>query len=140
MKPEMNRRDFGTLTAAAFSGLVTGTLSGRRVQGADYDITLLTKEPHVCRGLNTCKGLGKGGNNQCAGQGTGASVDRHMCNGTNDCKGEGGCGEYPGQNLCKGQGACAVPLTKKTWPKARKAFEEIMTKQGKKFGPAPAKK
>ena len=49
----------------------------------------------------------------------------------NDCKGHGGCGEHPGENACKGKGACEVPLSDKTWPKARKQFEALMTKAGK---------
>jgi hypothetical protein len=49
------------------------------------------------------------------------------------------CGENPGENDCKGKGGCAVPLDpKKTWPKARKRFEELMTRASKKFGDAPA--
>ena len=64
----------------------------------------------------------------------------HDCNGMNDCKGQGGCGENPGENECKGKGGCEVPLSDKTWPKARKRFEELMTKAGKKFGDPPPKK
>jgi hypothetical protein len=36
-------------------------------------------------------------------------------------------------------GECAVPLSDKTWPKARKRFEELMKKEGKKIGDAPKK-
>jgi hypothetical protein len=32
-----------------------------------------------------------------------------------------------------------VPLKDETWKKARAKFEELLTKQGKKAGPAPAK-
>ncbi len=37
-------------------------------------------------------------------------------------------------------GGCNVPLTDEKWKKARKRFEEVMTAEGKKVGPAPAKK
>jgi hypothetical protein len=41
--------------------------------------------------------------------------------------------------LAKGKGGCEVPLSDKTWPKARKRFEELMTKADNKFADAPAK-
>lgn len=96
-------------------------------------------EPHVCRGLNTCKGLGRSGDNKCAGQGTCASVKDTMCGGHNECKGQGGCGTDPGMNACKGQGGCHVPLMSSVWPTARQAFEKAMKSAGKEFGAAPAK-
>ncbi len=104
----------------------------------DINPYLMAEEPHVCRGLNTCKGKDKTGKNQCAGQGLCATAEKHACNGNNECKGQGGCGEHPGQNTCKGKGACAVPLTTKTWAKARPQFELVMRAKGMKFGPAPA--
>jgi hypothetical protein len=104
----------------------------------DVNPYLLAEEPHVCRGLNACKGKDKTGKNECAGQGVCATAEKHACNGNNECKGQGGCGEYPGQNTCKGKGACAVPLTAKTWAKARPKFELVMRAKGVKFGPAPA--
>src|SRR5258707_15283635 len=91
-------------------------------------------------GINTCKNKGKKGTtNECAGQAHCATVAAHDCNGMNDCKGQGGCGENPGENACKGKGGCEVPLSDKTWPKARKHFEELMTRAGKKFGAPPPK-
>jgi hypothetical protein len=100
---------------------------------------LLVGDPHVCRGLNQCKNQGKTKMNDCAGQGACATAEKHSCDGLNSCKGQGGCGQYPGQNQCKGQGACAVTLKDKTWLKARAKFEQVMTENHKKFGPAPAK-
>jgi putative oxidoreductase len=97
------------------------------------------RESHLCRGLNSCKGKGKGGHNACSGQGACATVARHACNGLNECKGLGGCSEHPGENQCKGQGGCAVPLKASTWDKARRKFEENMAGRGIKVGPAPAK-
>jgi hypothetical protein len=149
-----DRRQIHRLALAAFGGLVTGTLVGcgkaptpqaekapaDKESGADA-LPRLLQDPHVCRGINTCKNKGKNGTtNECAGQAHCATVSAHDCNGMNDCKGQGGCGENPGENDCKGKGACEVPLSDKTWPKARKRFEELMPRANKKFGPAPPKK
>jgi hypothetical protein len=124
----LSRRDFGKLTMAAFGGVLMGTtLAGRAAEGgAKHDAALLLQDKHVCRGLNTCKGKGKGGDNSCAGTGKCAIADAHSCKGDNACKGQGGCGEYAGQNSCKSLGECSVPLDEKTWKKARKAFEAQM--------------
>ncbi len=135
----LSRRDFGKLTMAAFGGLVLGaTVTGHAAGGEDtHDPALLLGEKHVCRGLNTCKGKSKGGKNACAGMGDCATVEEHSCKGENACKGKGGCGEYAGQNSCKGHGDCGVPLEKKTWKAARKAFEKQMKIAHKTFGAAP---
>jgi hypothetical protein len=148
----LDRRQIHRLTLAALGGLVTGSFVGCGKPPATEDKAAgdkggtadagprLLQDPHVCRGINTCKNKGKKGTtNECAGQAHCATVSAHDCNGTNDCKGQGGCGDHPGENECKGKGGCAVPLSDKTWPKARKRFEELMTKAGKKFGEAPAK-
>jgi hypothetical protein len=150
----LNRRELCRLALAALGGLTAGTLIGcgggktetaaqtdkKDKQGNDGTPRLL-QDPHVCRGINTCKNKGKTGTtNECAGQAHCATVAAHDCNGMNACKGQGGCGEHPGENECKGKGGCEVPLSDKTWPKARKRFEELMTKAGKKFGDAPPKK
>jgi hypothetical protein len=158
----LNRRQLHRLTLAALGGLVTGSLAGcggsgtpspqekaaadkgekgEKETGTASATPRLLQDPHVCRGINTCKNKGKKGTtNECAGQANCATVTAHDCNGMNDCKGQGGCGEHPGENECKGKGGCEVPLSDKTWPKARKRFEELMTKAGQKFGQAPAKK
>ena len=135
-----SRRDFGKLTLAAFGGLAAANvLSGCKSTGQGAtDTSLLLKEPHVCRGLNTCKGKGATGENKCAGQGKCATATHHSCAGQNDCKGQGGCGEKPGQNACKGQGKCAVPLKEEAWKKARAAFEKQATAAGMEVGPAPS--
>ncbi|ADG69082.1 hypothetical protein Plim_3269 [Planctopirus limnophila DSM 3776] len=158
----LSRRELNALGLAALSGLLAGcsggtapapaasTASGTK-PGETAAETMLVAEtgnnennllldPHVCRGINTCKNKGKKGTtNECAGTAHCATAVAHDCNGFNECKGQGGCGEHPGENSCKGKGACAVPMTDKTWPKARKKFEELMTKAGKKFGEAPPK-
>ena len=98
-------------------------------------------EVHVCRGLNTCKGKGADGKNECAGQGACASEStHHTCGGNNACKNQGGCGDTAARNSCKGEGGCHVPLMSSAWKGARKHFEETLKAQGKEFGPAPAKK
>lgn len=137
----LSRRDFGRLTMAVFGGVLLGTTMAGSAAEADAknDPALLLQDKHVCRGLNTCKGKGKGGDNSCAGTGKCAIAETHGCKGDNACKGQGGCGEYAGQNACKGQGSCEVPLSDKTWKKARKAFEAQMKKAGKTVGEAPKK-
>lgn len=140
MSDVLNRRQFSQLTAAAMTGLAAGTFLSRQASAAEHNPALLLEEPHVCRGLNTCKNKGASKENACAGQGTCATAKAHTCKGENACKGEGGCGEYPGQNACKGQGGCHVPIEHDDgWKAARKAFEAEMKKAGKKVGPAPKK-
>ena len=152
IRERFSRRDFSRLTAAAFGGVVAGgavSASGQEAEKKkDYGIdpALLLAEPHVCRGLNSCKGQGGcksagnecKGHNACAGAGGAATASAHSCKGMNDCKGQSGCGGYPGQNAtCKGQGECAVPLTADTWKIARKQFEQIAKAAGVKVNPVP---
>lgn len=145
--PEPNRRDFTRLAAAALGGLVAGTsLSAQEKKDEKKDDKKdktknpFLSEPHVCRGLNTCKGKGKGEKNDCAGSSACATVKAHTCKGENACRGEGGCGAKPGENECKGMGECAVPLKADAWKKARPRFEEVMKKAGKEVKPAPEPK
>jgi hypothetical protein len=141
MKDQLNRRDFGKLTLAAFGGVLAGTLAGERLLADDKKKaapapaagTLSLKDPHICCGLNTCKGHGKGAKNACAGQGSCATVEAHGCAGSNACAGQG----ESGTNACKGQGSCGVPVAGDNWKAARGHFEVAMTKAGKKFGAAP---
>ena len=147
----MNRREFHKLAAAALGGVVAGAslVQAKDEKPAkdkdapkakDDKKPALLQEPNVCRGLNICKGKGKGGKNDCAGQGDCSTAKAHTCGGENDCRGLGGCGEMPGENECKGKGKCHVPLDKDAWPKARKRFEAEMKKADKKFGDAPKAK
>jgi hypothetical protein len=136
----LSRRDFGKLSVAALAGL---SLTGGASFAADdkkSEKNPLLGDPHVCRGLNTCKGKGADKKNSCAGTGACATVKKHSCGGSNECKGQGGCGEKPGENTCKGQGDCLVPLAKEAWKKARKRFEVLMKAESKKFGDAPKAK
>ncbi len=164
-RSEMNRRDFTRLTAAAFGGVVAGSMVGcgetatdttpaagaggaapaegsseagaGATEGATETVNLMLEEPHVCRGLNTCKGKGAGGDNACAGQGTCATAEAHSCSGHNACKGQGGCGGEHGTNACKGMGGCGVPL-EHGWEEVRAKFEAAMKAAGKEVGAAPA--
>ena len=106
-------------------------------RAADDEPSPLLTGPHTCKGLNTCKGKGKDGKNECAGQGECATAEAHSCHGSNACKWQGGCGETAGRNACRGKGECSVPLSKETWKKVRKAFEAAAKKAGIKVGPAP---
>lgn len=169
-RPDLNRRDFNRLTIAAFGGMMAGSMAGcekpappapktpaageeagsstkdehdhdhAKEETSDKDVSLLMKEPHVCRGLNTCKGTYAGVENECAGLGACATVTEHACAGSNECKGQGGCGTNPGMNSCKGKGSCHIPLMENAWKLARVEFEKGMEKAGKKVGPAPAAK
>lgn len=157
-RKDLDRREFNRLAVAAFGGVVAGSLAGCQQQppaansgtgaggttpapgdssAGETAVSLLLVEPHVCRGLNTCKGMGASKENACAGQGTCASVEHHQCGGQNACKGQGGCGAHPGENSCKGEGHCAVPLMDHAWGPARKNFEAAMKAAGKEFGAAP---
>ncbi len=138
-RTELNRRDFNRLTSATFGGLLAGTIAGcgGGEETAAAENPLLS-EPHVCRGLNTCQGKGKSGDNQCAGEGSCFTVSEHSCHGENDCKGQGGCGETVGQNACDTKGECAVKLGDTAWEKAHTKFTELMEAAGKTVGEPPA--
>ena len=152
MQPsDLNRRAFHRLALAALGGALAGA-GAAAADDKDKDKGDKDKEdkktskknpflsePHVCRGLNTCKNKGMGGKNDCAGAGACHTVKKHTCAGENECRGQGGCGANPGENECKGKGACHVPLGDDAWKKARKRFEEVMTKDGKKVLDAPKK-
>ena len=135
--PELNRRDLGRLTAAALGGAIAGSMLGQRAllaaEAAKPDDSHWLKEPHLCCGLNTCKGHGKEASNDCAGMGHCATVQSHGCAGQNACAGQG----MSGENSCKGKGNCAVPLFGDSWRKARGSWEAAMHRAGKSYGPAP---
>ena len=114
-------------------------------------------ELHSCMGLNTCKGHGYSGKNDCAGQGDCATVN-HPCHTLNECKGQGGCGLFgtteefchPGENSCRYQGSCGTPIIssrfiaqgpnkgQSVWQLARHLFEKRMKLAGKHVGNVPA--
>lgn len=153
--PLGDRRNFyKQLTLAAVSGIlavssetdneVEAAPQAPRVKPKDVSNPLLC-EPHVCRGLNTCKGKGRDGRNQCAGMGVCHTAPANQCGGQNSCRGLGACDNppqpnYPGENTCKGKGGCEVPMLPNKvamWKQARARFEALMADMGKKFGPAP---
>lgn len=131
----LDRRDFHKLTAAALGGLAAGSVLGCTRASPPA----AAAELHLCRGLNECKGQGKGGGNACRGQGACANVKEHACGGENECKGLGGCGDDVGANECKGKGGCHVPLMDSAWDKLRKKKETEWGGKKSEFGAAPAK-
>jgi hypothetical protein len=138
---DLSRRHFGKLTLAALAGMSAGVSAIARAEDKKVpQKSPLLSDPHVCRGLNTCKGKGADKKNSCAGTGQCATVASHVCGSQNQCKGQGGCGAHPGENTCKEQGECSIPLHSSAWKKARARYEELMKADGKKFGKAPAPK
>jgi hypothetical protein len=140
----LDRRDFNKLTTAALGGLAAGSLLGCRSEpaaGPGPDATPVASggEKHLCRGLNECKGQGKGGENACRGQGACATAKESSCGGQNECKGLGGCGDTAGANECKGQGGCHVPLMEGVWKKLRDKKEAEWKSKSAEFSAAPAK-
>ncbi len=135
---ELNRREFAKLTLAALAGVSAGSQSAVAAETVRRrpDNPLLS-DPHVCRGLNTCRGKGADRRNRCAGTGACATARYHTCKTHNDCRGQGGCGEQPGENECRGWGACDVPLKPRVWNLARRRFEELMKQRRRWFGVPP---
>jgi len=144
-----DRRDFNKLTAAALGGLATGAVLGCGDKPAPPaaapatpgpgTVAAATSEKHLCRGLNECKGKGKGGQNDCRGQGACATVAESTCAGQNECKGLGGCGETAGANECKTKGGCHIPLMEGAWKKVRGRKEAEWKEKSLPSGAAPAK-
>jgi hypothetical protein len=132
----LNRREFQKLSAAALGGLIAGTVAGCNQSNAPAPTVASIGDKHVCRGLNSCKGLGADGKNDCAGQGNCATI-KHDCAGKNQCKGQGGCSPKPAANDCAGKGGCAMPVMASAWKEVRQRFEADMAAKGKKVGAAP---
>jgi hypothetical protein len=133
----LDRRDFHRLTAAALSGLAAGSVLGCG-SGTAPEAVRAASEVHLCRGLNECKGQGKGGDNACRGQGSCATAKEHACGGQNECKGLGGCGATVGANSCKGEGGCHVPLMESAWKTLRAKREAEWKEKNLDVGAAPA--
>ena len=149
-----DRRGFNAMVAAAMAGLLGGNAStavaaDEKKKSKDSSNPLLV-EPHICKGLNTCRGLGKDKKKACAGQGSCFTIEEHDCHGFNKCRGQGACDignwpkhqpHYPGENTCEKKGGCQVPLLpekKEMWIKARRRFEALMADNGKTVGKPPA--
>ncbi len=139
---EIDRRTFNQLTAAALGGIAAGSLAGcgGKKPAAPANDGTAVADVHLCRGLNDCKGKGKGGDNACRGQGACATAKEHTCSGKNDCKLRGGCGETAGENDCKGQGGCHVPLMEAAWTKLHDKLEAEWKAKKLDYGKAPAAK
>jgi hypothetical protein len=138
---DLSRRNFGKLALAALAGISAGaSVAARADDKKPAEKSPLLNDPHVCRGLNTCKAKGVDKKNSCSGTGQCATVSKHVCGSQNQCKGQGGCGARPGENTCKEQGECSIPLHTSAWKKARARYEELMKAEGKKFGSAPRPK
>ncbi len=140
MPDSIDRRRFHELTAAALGGLATGAVVGCGGGDGAKDDGKAVADVHLCRGLNDCKGKGKGGDNACRGQGACATAKEHSCGGQNECKGLGGCGENVGANDCKTKGGCQVPLMDSAWEKLRKRKEQEWKGKQAEFSDAPAAK
>jgi hypothetical protein len=135
-RENLNRREFHTLAAAAVGGAIAGSMAGcskkpkeNAGNGKDAgkgggDVAANPAEKHLCKGLNTCKGKGKDGKNDCRGMGSCATYKSHSCSGENDCKGQGGCQGKVGTNDCKKMGSCHVPLVGDSWKEAKDAFDK----------------
>jgi len=146
---EIDRRTFNQLTAAALGGIAAGSIAGCGSDkpaakpdkgGVADDKTAAVAEVHLCRGLNDCKGKGKGGDNACRGQGACATAAEHECGGKNECKGLGGCGPKAGENECKEQGGCHVPLMPGAWKKLHDKLEAQWKEKKLDYGAAPEAK
>ena len=141
MGSNFDRRKFNQLTAAAFGGLAAGVLLGCQSE-AEPEAVVDAKpaaDAHLCRGLNDCKGKGKGGDNACRGQGACATAKEHACGGQNECKGLGGCGATAGANECAGKGGCHVPLMDSAWETIRTRLEAEWKQKELAFGEPPPK-
>jgi hypothetical protein len=144
---EIDRRTFNQLTAAALGGIAAGSLAGcggakpaANPAAPASTGTAAVADVHLCRGLNDCKGKGKGGDNACRGQGACATAKEHTCGGKNECKALGGCGESAGANECKGKGGCHVPLMDDAWAKLHDKLEAEWKTKKLDYGKAPAAK
>ena len=144
---EIDRRTFNQLTAAALGGIAAGSLAGcggdkpgAKPAAPAATGTTAVADVHLCRGLNDCKGKGKGGDNACRGQGACATAKEHTCGGKNECKALGGCGANAGENECKGKGGCHVPLMDDAWTKLHDKLEAEWKAKKLDYGKAPAAK
>ena len=102
----LNRRDVTRLALAALGGLVTGALVGcggnpttegktpadtgkgtAQGTGSGEKLSRLLEDPHVCRGINTCKNKGKKGTaNECAAACGKFPDDTHMAACATSCR------------------------------------------------------
>ena len=114
-EPEMNRRGFARLASAALSGLLVGSAVAQEKKDPKKEPKKnpLLSDKHVCKGLNACKGKGKGGKNDCAGIGACATAKAHTCGEMNECRGQGGCGQSPARTSAKAWARATFPWKRK---------------------------
>ncbi len=112
-RTEMNRRDFTRLTAAAFGGVVAGTMAGCGEQAATNgggEGAAPAGGEAAAEGSDAGSGTAHDHDHEHAdgeaGEHDVANMmgDVHVCRGLNMCKGQG----QGGGNACAGQGACAT--------------------------------
>jgi hypothetical protein len=93
------------MLAAAFSGLLSGTMGGLNAATPSTSSTRTLSEANTPAGQN-------------AGITLMAKAEKHACQGKNSCKGKGGCktgdNGCKGKNSCKGKGGCATDGSKKS--------------------------
>lgn len=106
-RPEMNRRDFTRWTAAAFGGVVAGSIAGCAGDSGD-------DAPAPAAGGGTADapagdaagGMDAGAGGEAAAKGSHDVAylleEPHVCRGLNTCEGKG----QGGDNACAGQGTC----------------------------------
>jgi hypothetical protein len=102
-QPDMNRRDFTRWTAAAFGGVVAGSMAGCAGESG-------TQTPAPATGESGAAATGEGDRNAAeSGAAAEGSHDvaylieePHVCRGLNTCEGKGAGGD----NACAGQGTC----------------------------------
>jgi len=128
-RTDLNRREFHSLAAAAVGGAIAGSMAGcgktpKKGEDGKPGADGKHAEMHLCKGLNTCKGKGRDGKNDCKGMGSCATYEHHECATHNKCKGQGGCGGKVGTNACEGKGGCSVPLMDAAWKDAKDAFDK----------------
>ncbi len=93
------------MLAAAFSGMLSGTMGGLNAATPSSSSTRTLSSDRSPAGQN-------------AGTTLAAKGEKHACQGKNSCKGKGGCkagdNGCKGKNSCKGKGGCATDGSKKT--------------------------
>jgi hypothetical protein len=106
---ELNRRDFTRLSAAAFGGLMAGSMAGCKSEPPPPTPAPSGTTPS---GTTPDAGTGDGAEGETASSTTPAGgeggnfllAEKHACRGLNMCKGQGAGGD----NACAGQGECAT--------------------------------
>jgi hypothetical protein len=106
--PDLNRRDFTRWTAAAFGGVVAGSMVGCGDAPAPDSAQPGSADEAAPEGSDSTGAEGSGAASTADGDVTYdvayLTEEPHVCRGLNTCQGKGAGGE----NACAGQGACAT--------------------------------